>query len=77
MKIRRLTTAGSVIDAIGSKRLQAITGKRSNNLWNWRTAGCFPPETFVVIQDELARIECAAPPRLWKMIAPKKAKRAA
>ena len=77
MGTRHPSTVAEVIDVIGSLRLQDITGKRSNNVSNWRAAGRFPPETFVAIQDELKAIGCRAPNSLWRMIEPKKKSRAA
>jgi hypothetical protein len=72
MKIRDLSTADDVIGAIGRLRLQQLTGKRTNNVTNWSAAGRFPPETYVVMQQELRRINCRAPDSLWRMIVPKK-----
>jgi len=69
MRIRRLTTVAEVIDTIGGLRLQEITDRRSNNVTNWRNAGRFPPNTFVVMQAELKRLHCRAPDSLWGMIA--------
>jgi len=77
MQNRQLKNVADVIQAIGSLRLQDITGKRSNNVSNWRAAGRFPPETYVAIQVELEAIGCRAPNSLWRMIEPKKRSRAA
>lgn len=55
----------------------ALTGRGCNFLWNWQNAGYFSPNTYVVLTDELRRIDCRAPARLWKMIEAKTKKRAA
>jgi len=76
MKIRRLQTVPDVIDALGPDRVRALTGKRSNNLTNWKASGFFPPETFLVLTDALRSLGCAAPPSLWRMIRPAKVRAA-
>lgn len=76
-KIRTLKTVEACIDAIGRERVMALTGRGCNFLWNWQNAGYFSPNTYVVLTDELRRIDCRAPARLWKMIEAKTKKRAA
>jgi hypothetical protein len=72
MKIRALLTVSAIVETIGRGRLMAITGKRTQNVTNWVTAGYFPPETFVVITSELAALGYRAPPSLWRMIPAKR-----
>jgi len=76
MKIRRLQNVPQCIEAIGPERVKLLTGKRSQNLTNWKASGFFPPETFVVLTDALRSINCTAPPSLWRMIRPTRARAA-
>lgn len=68
MPIRRLQTVDDVVEAIGRERLYALTGKRTNNVTNWLTSGHFPRELFYLMDRELQRIGCSAPPRLWRQV---------
>jgi hypothetical protein len=77
MKNRELRTVDEVIDAIGGKRLQQITGRRSANITNWRERGRFPPHTFFVMTSELKRKRLCAPLKLWSQIEPAAIDRAA
>ena len=76
MKIRELKSTAEVIDAIGRDRFMALTGKSTQQTTNYKSTGRFPPETFVVLQDEIERLRCRAPRSLWGMIEPPKLKRA-
>ena len=70
-EIRECRTVASVIDAIVRERVQRVTKRRSNNLTNWKAAGFFPPEFFLVLQAELRRVNCRARPGLWRMVEPR------
>jgi len=77
--MKRLTTAAEVIDALGGDPSVAkLTKASSSTIWNWRAYfEAFPPNTYVVMQEALARRDLSAPPHLWKMRGVAKAKRAA
>lgn len=61
-----LTTAGDIIKALGGPTAVArLTGKRPQNVVNWRAAGRLPPDTFLIIGDALAKQGKEAPASLW------------
>lgn len=64
-EIQKLRTVAQVIEAIGRERVQRITKRRSNNITNWKASGRFPPDTFLLLQGELQRVNCRAPAALW------------
>ncbi len=68
-QLRELTTTADVIDALdraGSVAL--LTGRTTNAVHNWKSAGSFPSNTFVVMQAALRVRGCTAPPSLWGMV---------
>ncbi len=68
MKNKKLQSVDQVVEAIGRGRVKELTGKDSTHLCNWSASGFFPPPTYLVLNDELKRIGCSAPPALWRMI---------
>jgi hypothetical protein len=62
-----LTTA-DVIDSLGGNTAAAkLFGVKYNNITNWRTFGYFPPDTYVMIQEELRLRGLVAPDHLFRM----------
>jgi hypothetical protein len=71
-----LSTTTAVIDAIGYERVCQLTASTPQTVSNWRGWDHFPPNTFVVLSDELRRIRRAASASLWRMkVAPQEAGR--
>jgi hypothetical protein len=74
-----LETASEVIDAVGGTGEAAVlvaaaapTGKcTAQSVSNWRAAGRFPPQTYLVFSAALSAIGKSAPPSLWSMYEPK------
>lgn len=66
-----LNTTVEVIEALGGLRsVAALTGRKPGAAWNWKKSPTFPSDTYVVMQDEIARMGHSAPPSLWGMVAP-------
>lgn len=66
-----LTSTVAVMDALGgTKAVAQMTGREYNAAHNWRSFDTFPPDTYVVMQDELAKRAKSAPARLWRMVEP-------
>lgn len=64
-----LTTTGEVIDALGGTAAVArLFGRSMTVVSNWKAGGCFPANTYVVFQRELAKLGLIAPDRLWRMV---------
>lgn len=67
--MRELQTSGEVIDALGGTAgLAAALGRRMTVVSNWRTAGSFPANTYLILTEMLARLDLTAPSHLWKMV---------
>jgi hypothetical protein len=68
MRNVRLTTVADVLNALGGNAPAAAKlGVKYNSVTNWRTAGIFPANTFVLIQRELGALGYEATGNLWKM----------
>jgi hypothetical protein len=67
--MKQLTTTKQVFDALGGiPGVCELTGANRRQAWNWYSFfGAFPPNTYVVLMQALARKGFSAPPRLWKM----------
>lgn len=67
MKI--LTELADVVTVLGGpKRLAALTSATREAVWNWLNIfKAFPPNTFVIMTDELKKLGYGAHPPLWKM----------
>lgn len=83
MKIRVLKTSSEVIDALGGNkpfaRLVSAPGRtrRDQHVSNYRSMG-LPADSYVVVTQALAKINCEALPSVWPhMIRPKAAMRRA
>jgi len=78
MKIRQLGTTGAVIDECGGTvATAAIIRRTKQHVSNYRRTGRFPPDTFLVLKDELKKRRCAAPSSLWGIPEPVRASSAA
>ena len=65
-----LQTSGEVIDALGgTAELAASLGRSMTVISNWRTAGSFPANTYLVLNGMLSKAGASAPAHLWKMVA--------
>lgn len=67
--MQNLTTTGEVIDALGGNAVVAemTKAKNKNVIYNWRAAGKFPANTYILFQSELRHRNLTAPDRLWAM----------
>jgi len=66
-----LTTTNEVIKALGGvKAVASLTNRTAGAAWNWTTFPTFPSDTYVVMQEELAKLGHSAPPSLWRMAVP-------
>lgn len=69
-----LTTTSAVVTALGGFQAVAdLTGRKYNAVWNWAQAQNFPPNTYLVMTEELQRLGKSAPASLWKMTEPAEA----
>lgn len=62
-----LQSASEVIDALGGTGATArLTGRRYDQaVSNWRTTGRLPPDTFLIISEELKKRGDSASPAIW------------
>ena len=70
-----LTTAPAVIEKLGGLApLAKLTSKaakrtvKTQNVWNWRDKGRFPPAYFLIHRRELRRLGFDAPSLLWRVL---------
>lgn len=64
--LKTLSTASEVIDAVGGTfRAAAILNFKPQRVSNWRSRNRLPPETFLVLGDELRRRGFEASSDLW------------
>lgn len=69
--LEMLETTDAVIDAVGGTSAAAgLFGFDPRRVSNWRKAGRFPPETFLVLTAALRAIGKTAPSTLWSMHEP-------
>ena len=68
MEARNLETAAEVCDKLGISEIARLTGRKYSAAHNWKGFGKFPADTFLVLQEALARIDCTAPATLWSMV---------
>ena len=67
--MKNLLTTRDVVSALGGHAAIAeLTGRSYNSASNWNTGTHFPPNTFVLMQRELAKQNKTAPDRLWRML---------
>lgn len=66
--MEKLITTAAIIDALGgSTAVAQLTGALPTAVANWKAAGVFPSNTFILIKSELLRHGCTAPDELWSM----------
>jgi len=66
-----LTTTVEVMEVLGGVRaVAALTSRKPGAAWNWKKFSTFPSDTYVVMQEELAKLGHSAPPSLWGMSVP-------
>lgn len=64
-----LESAADVIDALGGIAATAkLTGSGYTAAHNWKANGCFPPKTYVVMNDALHAKGLNARVALWRMV---------
>lgn len=64
---KQIKRVDEVIDALGgAKEVADLFAIGRNAVSQWKTRG-FPPETYVVMQERLARKGFCAAPALWNM----------
>lgn len=64
-------TALDVIEALGGEdTVKALTNCSNQTLWNWKSFGRFPSDTYVVMNAALAMKGKSAPVSLWRMRRP-------
>lgn len=70
--LRELRNAGEIIDVLGGNQalMKLTRRKRSSNITNWRAAGYFPADTYLVVTREMQRLGYWARPSLWGIIDP-------
>lgn len=69
-----LRTAAEVIQEVGGLAATArLTGRKSQHVWNWRSAGRFPADTFLVLAKVLEEQGKTAPASLWGIKDPEQA----
>jgi hypothetical protein len=68
--MRRLTTARQVVDVLGGlAAVCKLTGAAPKSTYHWTGRnGMFPARTHWIMQRELKRRGCSAPPHLWNQI---------
>lgn len=63
-----LPTVGAVINALGgTKSVAELTQNTDPAVSNWRKAGQFPANTYLIIRGELEKLNKSAPDSLWAM----------
>jgi hypothetical protein len=73
MPSSELQTAEQVIQAVGGAAATArLTGRKPQHVWNWKNAGRFPADTFLIISEELKTSGKTAPPSLWGIVEPER-----
>jgi len=71
-----IASVEDVIDALnGNVAVAEITSASLTAVYNWRAAGKFPADTYLLIQDELRARGRVAPDHLWPMRQPATIKR--
>lgn len=71
MRLRHLHTSTEIIDALGGTQAVAdLLGAKYTAVFNWRTFGALPANTYVTLLGALEKNGCTASPRLWGMREP-------
>jgi hypothetical protein len=68
------TPTAEIVETLGGTRAVAeLTGVTYSAVANWIMFEKFPPNTYVMMKDELEKLGLDAPPALWKMKLPEDA----
>lgn len=63
-----LNSTDEVIDALGgTSKVANLAGVIPQAVSNWRAAGSFPPDTYVLLKAALKKNGKSAPDSLWRM----------
>ena len=66
-----IQTTTEIVNALGGNQAVArLTTTTAKAVSNWRAAGKFPSNTFLVIKAALLRLGLSAPDHLWSMREP-------
>lgn len=68
MNEAHITSMHEVVKALGGTSAVArLTGRKPQNVSNWKASGHFPPNTFTTLTKALEDRGCTAPPSLWRI----------
>jgi hypothetical protein len=68
-----LRTVDEVVVALGgTKAVAGLAGRTDPAISNWRKAGQFPANTYLLLKGELEKIGKAAPDSLWAKMHPER-----
>jgi hypothetical protein len=75
--MKTLTKASDIVKVLGGPdQLAKLTFSNKDAVWQWQNNfKAFPSNTFVIMTDELKKLDYDAPPRLWGMRGFKKVSR--
>lgn len=74
MEARELHTTSEIVKALGGNGPTArLTGRTTQHVWNWKNAGRFPADTFLILSKELEDRGYRAVPELWGITQPESA----
>jgi hypothetical protein len=62
--MRRLATTADVIEVLGAECIKRVFGVGDKSIFHWKYTG-FPPHTYKVLRDELAKHDCFGDMGLW------------
>jgi len=67
--LKILNKASDIVRVLGGPdQLAKLTFSNKDAVWQWQNNfKAFPSNTFVIMIDELKKLDCEAPPHLWKM----------
>lgn len=66
LKIRTLSTASEIIDALGGTTpFAALINREQQHVSNYRAAGRLPARTYLIVTKELKKRRLTAPAHLW------------
>lgn len=72
--MQELSTTAEVMDVLGgTTAVAALTGRKYDAAWNWKTFKHFPPDTYLVMAGALMAKGYTAPTTLWRMVQPEAA----
>lgn len=60
-----LNSVQAVLEHLGRSEVERLTGRKPQHLTNWKSAGRFPSDTYLVIHQALEAAGCSAPSTLW------------